>query len=79
MSFWVREKRLPNGKWIPDVEEGMCLDGTRLDAEVLLEGCEDDPNYRLRRYRRIPDPRPRRRPWAHSRWYGAAERFEGRL
>ena len=53
MSFWVREVESSKGKWVPDIDEGMCLCGTREDAMVLLEDYEDNPKYRIRRYVRI--------------------------
>ena len=61
MSFWVRERKMPNGKWIPDVDEEMCLEGTRFDAAALLEDLEDDHSYRIRRYGRI-EARERTKP-----------------
>jgi len=48
--FWVREKKVGK-KWVPDVEEAMCLTGTKQDAMELLDGyglCEG--KYRARVY-----------------------------
>ena len=58
MAFWVREIKI-NSKWVPDMDEDMCLSGTKDDAQSLLEGFVGGPDdYRVRRYARI---KPKRR------------------
>ncbi len=56
MSFWVRERRLEDGKWVPDMSEDMCLSGNRIDARALLDADmyygAPDSEYRIRVYRR---------------------------
>ncbi len=54
MEFWVRERKLRNGQWTPDMDEAMCIEGIKKEATVLLEDYEDDPNYRVREYVRKP-------------------------
>ena len=55
-GFFVRERKLNSGKWMPDASETMCVcDSEQGDAEiVLLDGYEDDAkNYRVREYVRL--------------------------
>lgn len=41
-GFWVLERKLRSGQWIPAEEEAMCLSGTKDEAQnALLESPED--------------------------------------
>lgn len=59
--LWVREIKTEDGRWLPDMDEAMCMLGTRKEAEGLLSDYVGDKDYRVRCYRRVERKREEKR------------------